>query len=84
MGNYSRRSSKKLAFFGYFCLKEPEKSLIVSSDEFFDEIKKCGEFKTQKMSRVEINEFLKNESEYESNLINKIQTDNEFHSPFRP
>ena len=45
VGNYSRGSSKKLAFFGYFCLKEPEKSLIISSDDFFDEIKNCGEFK---------------------------------------
>lgn len=78
VGNYSRISSKKLAFFGYFCLKEPEKSLIISSEEFFDELKSCGGFRTQKMTRDEVSDFIERELEYEVSLINRIKEDQEF------
>ena len=83
MGNYSRGSSKKLTFLAISVLRSQKKSLIISSVEYFDELKNCGFFRTQKMSQDEISEFLQEaESEYEASLINRIKTDNEF--PIQP
>tara|TARA_B100000925_G_scaffold221073_2_gene169872 strand:+ start:838 stop:3201 length:2364 start_codon:yes stop_codon:yes gene_type:complete len=78
VGNYARLTGKKLAFFGYFCLKEPEKSLMFSNEIFLDAINSCGIFRVQKINDDELNNFLFEEDKFENNLIKSIKNENEF------
>jgi hypothetical protein len=78
VGNFSRQTGKKLAFFGYFCLKEPEKSLMISNNDLLEKINNCGSYKTQKMSEDDIVLFLQEEQCFEEALVGKIKSDIEF------
>ena len=79
-GNYHSISNKKLRFFGYFCLKEPFKSMMIASKEDKDILSSFQSTKFSFIEESEINDFLTREMEFESELVKSIHSDTSFAS----